>query len=412
MIEVNRLTLDNGIRLVHNTDSATAMVALNVLVNAGARHESPDRTGLAHLVEHMMFGGSANVPDFDRAIEEAGGMDNAYTTSDFTNYYSIAPAENAETLFWIESDRLIAPLFDPTIVEIQKSVVTEEFKQTTLNRPYGDSQHLLRSLIYREHPYRWPVIGLDPSHIAEATADDVRDFWNHHYTPDNIILAVSGNISWDQCRLWAEKWFGTIPSRPSGKRSIKREPQQESPRTLDVTRHVPTTTLTMAFPMAAYGEPGYQEADIATDLLASGHASRFYRRLLIGSDMFTGIDASISGSEDAGYLMLHAKLRNGTDITRAKDTILSESLKIADANDIRPDEMERLANRHESESTFANMEYLNRAQTIAMAELHGEDINTANERYRAVTASAVAETVRNVIVPERCNTLVYRAESQ
>ncbi|MDE7407204.1 MAG: insulinase family protein, partial [Muribaculaceae bacterium] len=153
-------------------------------------------------------------------------------------------------------------------------------------------------------------------------------------------------------------------------------------------------------------------ADIATDLLASGHASRFYRRLLIGSDMFTGIDASISGSEDAGYLMLHAKLRNGTDITRATDTILSEALKIADVNDIRPDEMERLANRHESESTFANMEYLNRAQTIAMAELHGEDINTANERYRAVTAAAVAETVRNVIVPERCNTLVYRAESQ
>ncbi|MDE6490835.1 MAG: insulinase family protein [Muribaculaceae bacterium] len=413
MTQINRLTLDNGIRVVHTCDSATAMVALNVLVDTGARDERPDRTGLAHLMEHLMFGGSANVPDFDKAIEDAGGYNNAFTSSDFTNYYSVAPAQNAETLFWAESDRFLAPAFTASTIEVQRSVVIEEFKQTSLNRPYGDMSHLLRGLVYERHPYRWPVIGLTPDHIAATERNDILEFFETNYSPERLIVAVTGRISWDDCRRLATKWFGSIPARPAPRRNLPEEPAQTSPRQLTVQRQVPQTAITVAYPMAAYGHKGYREADIITDLLAAGRSSRFYRRLMLGTELFTEVDASIIGSEDPGYLMLNAKLRHNTDddIAAALQLLTDEAGQLAIPGNITDEEMQRCRNRYESSFRFGLIDYLSLAQNIAMAEYHGLDINHTVDRYRAVSADDVAATAASLFRPENSNTLIYRPQA-
>lgn len=412
MIDINRFTLDNGIRVIHNYDSATAMVALNVLVNAGARNESPQRTGLAHLCEHMMFGGSRHISDFDKAIEGAGGYNNALTTNDFTNYYSVAPAQNAETLFWAESDRLLSPLFSQTTLDVQRSVVIEEFKQTSLNRPYGDVSHLLRSLVYRRHPYRWPVIGLTPDHIAETSRQDLSDFFHTYYTPQRIILSVCGRITADECIHLARKWFSDIEPRDPACPAIPYEPEQTAPRTLTVHRNVPQPYIAIAFPMSAHGTPGYREADIITDILSAGRSSRFYRRLLLGTDLFTEVDASILGSEDPGYLLLSAKLRTDTDssISEAIDLMIRETTSLGRPGAISESEMERVRNRYESDFTFSSIDFLSRAQAMAMAEYHGMDINRTTDEYRSVSAERVSATAAEIIKPERMSTLIYRTE--
>lgn len=412
MIEVNRFTLDNGIRVVHNYDSATAMVALNVLVNAGARNESPERTGLAHLCEHMMFGGSRHIPDFDRAIEDAGGYNNAFTSNDFTNYYSVAPACNAETLFWLESDRFLEPLFTEETLNVQRSVVIEEFKQTSLNRPYGDMSHLLRSLVYRHHPYRWPVIGMTPEHVASASRNDLVEFFNRYYTPQRMIISVCGNITADRCFQLAQKWFSDIPSRHQVIPAIPSEPQQTHKREQTVHRDVPLPAIVLAFPMAAYGQPGYREADIITDILSAGRSSRFYRKLMLGTELFTEIDASILGSEDAGYLMLSSKLREDTDscIDQAIQLMTDEAMALSSEGNISQHELERVRNRYESDFTFSSIDFLSRAQTLAMAEHHGKDINLTVAEYRAITSEQIASTARDILRPERMSALIYRTQ--
>ena len=310
MIDFNRFTLSNGLRVIHNYDPTTAMVAVNVLYNVGSRDEDPSMTGLAHLFEHLMFGGSANIPDFDAEIERAGGMNNAWTSNDFTNFYDVAPARNFETLLWLESDRMLRLAFSEKSLEVQRNVVIEEFKQTHLNRPYGDLFHKLRSLVYRTHPYSIPTIGKEPAHIEKVTRDDVRDFFYSHYAPNNAVLAISGNVTPDQVRRGVERWFDSIPRRDIKPRTYQPEPLPDAPRELEVRGHVPQTCVVVAYPMPGYGQPGYIECDLITDILASGRSSRFYRRLLLGGDLFTSADASIIGSEEPGMLMLKGHLED------------------------------------------------------------------------------------------------------
>lgn len=410
MIQVNRTTLSNGIRLIHNYDSATAMVALHVSVDAGSADEDPARTGLAHLMEHLMFGGSAHIPDFDGAIEAAGGFNNAYTSTDRTVFYSVVPAQNAETLFWAESDRILAPLFSDKTIETQKSVVIEEFKQTCLNRPYGDTTHLLRSMVYSKHPYRWPVIGLETEHIAAVTRDDILQFFDSHYAPANITLVVTGHITWDDTMRLAEKWFGTIPPRTPYCRQLQKEPPQESANEMTVYRDVPATAITIAYPMPGYDSPDYRTCDVITDLLAAGRASRMRRHLLMGSDLFTDVDACILGSRDPGYITLTCRLRRdtGTDIARAREMLVNEASKPGEPNDISEHELQRIRNRFASDYTFGIIDYLSVAQALVQCDMQNEDINSVTDRYNAVTAADIAEAVHKYIVPEHSNTLIYR----
>ena len=428
MIDYTRFTLPNGLRVVHNYEPSTEMVAVNILYNVGARDENPDMTGLAHLFEHLMFGGSGNVPDFDAEMERAGGMNNAWTSNDFTNFYDVAPAANFETLMWLESDRMLGLAFSDKALEVQRHVVIEEFKQTHLNRPYGDLYHHLRSLVYSSHPYRFPTIGKDVSHIEKVTQQDVRDFFYTHYAPNNAVLAISGNITAEKARGSVEKWFGDIPRRDVRNRAYGPEPLVDGARRLEVRGAVPQTSVVVAFPMPAYGEDGYIECDLITDILASGRSSRFYRRLVLGDGLFTSADAMITGSEEPGMLMLKGQLSdNSEDAARiAVERLIDEATRLC-YHASRPDrlsysfpearpggvttfEVERAINRFASEFTFSSLGYLQRAQALAMAEIHGEDINEIVPSYRRVTTSSIVNTARRILNPSRACTLIYRPE--
>lgn len=373
------------------------MVALTLLYNTGARDESPELTGMAHLIEHLMFGGSANVPEFDTELQMAGGSSNAWTGSDFTCFYEIVPAVNAETAFWVESDRMISPLFTPESLEIQKSVVIEEFKQQCLNRPYGDTAHHLLSLAYDHHPYRWPVIGIEPDHIARVTTEDVKTFFENHYTPSNAILAVTGNISLERCRELCDKYMATVPDKRVTPRDLPVDSPITSPRYKRVEANVPQRALTIAYRMDPYGTDGYYAADAISDILSNGKSSRFYRNLLNGTDLFTEVDASIMGSEEPGLFLINARLRENSDESEklAIQAIDSE-LTVLTSTGVTYYELERAANKYESTHTFNNLHYARAGLNLAMACMHGERTEDPVIKYRALTPEFVTATARRL----------------
>ena len=411
MIPFSRFTLDNGLRVIHNYDPATAMVAVNLLYNVGARDEDRHLTGMAHLFEHLMFAGSEHIPDFDGALERVGGISNAWTSNDFTNFYEVAPASNVETLFWLESDRMLSLSFSDKALDIQRSVVIEEFKQTHLNRPYGDLSHHLRALLYKEHPYRYPAIGLEIDHLRHVTLDDIRRFYFSHYAPNNAVLAVSGNITADRVRELAEKWFGPIPRRTVAPRTYSPEPPILHERLERIERDVPQTLVTVAFPMPAYGEPGYIECDLITDVLANGRSSRFYRNLVMQGDLFSDADASIAGSEEAGFLMLNGRISRNDEaaVTEARNVLIESAMQLAVPGNISEHELLRAVNRFDSQATFASLNYLSRAQALAMAELHGEDINSIVPAYRQVTLDSMQKTAARILRKDSSATVEYVA---
>lgn len=410
MIQVNHHTLSNGLRIVHNEDNSTQMVALNVLYDVGARDEDPEHTGFAHLFEHLMFGGSVNIPDYDVPVQNAGGENNAWTNNDITNYYITLPYQNVETGFWLESDRMLNLDFSPQSLEVQRQVVIEEFKQRNLNQPYGDAAHLLREMAYQNHPYRWPTIGKEISHIANATLEEVKSFFYRFYAPNNAILAVTGHISFDETVRLAEKWFGPIPSRNIPKRELPAEKPQTAIRRRSVERKVPVDALYMAFHMCNRFHRAYYVFDIITDLLSNGRSSRFIQTLVQEKKLFTSIDAYISGSLDEGLLHITGKPASGVTLEQAEEAVWQELDKLKTVP-VSEQELEKVKNRYESEQIFNNINYLNVATNLAFFELLGraEDINLEVGKYRSVTVEQIQETARRAFVPENCNILYYKA---
>lgn len=412
MIQVNRYTLANGLRIVHNEDDSTQMVALNLLYDVGARDEDPSHTGFAHLFEHLMFGGSLHIPDYDAPVQNAGGENNAWTNNDITNYYITLPHQNVETGFWLESDRMLSLDFSPKSLEVQRQVVIEEFKQRNLNQPYGDASHLLRELAYESHPYRWPTIGKEIAHIAQATLEEVKDFFFRFYAPNNAILAVTGHISFEETIRLAEKWFGPIPARNISPRQLPAEKPQTAVRRKTVERKVPVDAIYMAFHMSNRMHPDYYVYDMITDILSNGRSSRFIQSLVQEQKLFTSIDAYISGSLDEGLLHVTGKPVEGVSLEQAEEAIWKELEKMKTVP-VSEQELEKVKNRYESEQIFNNINYLNVATNLAFFELTGkaEDINEEVGKYRAVTAEQIQATSARCFVPENCSILYYKAIS-
>lgn len=412
MIQVNRYTLANGLRIVHNEDDSTQMVALNLLYDVGARDEDPSHTGFAHLFEHLMFGGSLHIPDYDTPVQNAGGENNAWTNNDITNYYITLPHQNVETGFWLESDRMFSLDFSPKSLEVQRQVVIEEFKQRNLNQPYGDASHLLRELAYESHPYRWPTIGKEIAHIAQATLEEVKDFFYRFYAPNNAILAVTGHISFEETIRLAEKWFGPIPARNISPRQLPAEKPQTAVRRKTVERKVPVDAIYMAFHMSNRMHPDYYVYDMITDILSNGRSSRFIQSLVQEQKLFTSIDAYISGSLDEGLLHVTGKPVEGVSLEQAEEAIWKELEKMKTVP-VSEQELEKVKNRYESERIFNNINYLNVATNLAFFELTGkaEDINKEVGKYRAVTAEQIQATSARCFVPENCSILYYKAIS-
>lgn len=405
MIKISRHVLANGLRLVHSQDESTQMVALNIVYNVGARDEHPDHTGFAHLFEHLMFGGSVNIPDYDAPLQLAGGENNAWTNNDITNYYLTVPRQNVEIGFWLESDRMLSLDFNERSLDVQRGVVMEEFKQRCLNQPYGDVGHLLRPLAYKVHPYQWPTIGKELSHIANATLDEVKDFFFRFYAPNNAVLAVTGNISFEETVALTEKWFASIPKRDVPVRQLLQEPAQTEERRLVVERNVPVDSLFMAYHMCERAHPDYYAFDILSDILSNGKSSRLNRHLVQEKQLFSSIDAYISGTVDAGLFHISGKPAAGVSLEEAEAAVREELNRLQNEA-VAVQELEKVKNKFESTQIFGNINYLNVATNLAWFELNGaaEDMEKEVERYRSVTAGqlqAVAQTVfdkRNGVV--------------
>lgn len=412
MLKINRHVLANGLRLVHSQDDSTQMVALNILYNVGARDEHPEHTGFAHLFEHLMFGGSVNIPDYDAPLQLAGGENNAWTNNDITNYYLTVPRQNVETGFWLESDRMLSLDFNERSLEVQRGVVMEEFKQRCLNQPYGDVGHLLRPLAYKEHPYQWPTIGKELSHIANATLDEVKDFFFRFYAPNNAVLAVTGNISFEEAVVLTEKWFGTIPRRDVPVRRLPQEPVQTEERRLTVERNVPLDALFMAFHMCERAHPDYYAFDILSDILSNGRSSRLTRRLVQEQKLFSSLDAYISGTRDAGLLHISGKPSAGVSLEQAEAAVRKE-LEELKSGFVGEQELEKVKNKFESTQIFGNINYLNVATNLAWFELTGqaEDIDREVDNYRSVTAEQLHRVAQQTFRDENGIVLYYQKEN-
>lgn len=412
MIHFEKFTLSNGLRVVVHEDPSTPMAVLDVLYDVGARDEDPEKTGFAHLFEHLMFGGSINIESYDEPLQMAGGENNAYTTNDLTNYYCQLPAENIETAFWLESDRMLSLAFNENSLEVQRKVVTEEFKEHYINKPYGDVWEKLRALAYKQHPYRWMTIGKELKHIEDATLQDVKDFFAKHYNPTNAILTVGGNITVTQVKELAEKWFGDIPAGKKYERVLVQEPIQNEPRFLEVKADVPLDALYKAWHIASRLDKKYYTTDLITEILGNGASSRLYEELVKEKQIFSHISCSHTGSIDPGLLVIEGKLVKGISIEEGEkeiEKVLDQFKKEA----VSLQELEKVKNRVESLLAFEDISLMNRVNSLANYELLGNAnlMNEELENYRTVTADEILEYSNIIFTPENCSTLYYRSNA-
>ncbi len=407
-MEINRTTLANGLRIVHHRNPSSQMVYVNLLYGVGAKNESYEYTGIAHLLEHLMFEGTPSVPSFDEPLERAGGENNAYTTNDVTNYYIAVPRQNAELAFFMESDRMHNISLRAKKIDVQRKVVMEEFKQGNLNRPYGDVSFLLRAMAFKEHPYRWSTIGRELSHIATVPAAVIRKFYNNYYAPDNAVLAVVGDISFEQMVEWSEKWFGPIPAKGFVHPMLPREPRQERMCRKKVVRPVPENALYMVFHMGGRLDADYFPCDVISDVLSNGYSGRLLQRLVKEKKLFTKIDAFISGSEHPGLFQIHARVAPGVTFEAAEAAVWQELDELKNTLVPAP-EMEKVKNRFESEFHFRNLGGENLSNNLALAELRGDARLHLKEveSYRAVTAEQVQQTARELFRRGNASVLHY-----
>jgi len=408
MIKFERFTLKNGLKVIVHNDPSTTIVAFNILYNVGARDENLEKTGFAHLFEHLMFEGSLNIPSYDRPLQIAGGENNAFTTNDITNYYITLPKENIETAFWLESDRMLGLDFSEEKLEIQKNVVIEEFKQRYLNQPYGDASLLIRPLAYKVHPYRWATIGKEISHIENATLENVTNFFNHHYAPNNAILCIAGNVTLDEIKPLAEKWFGPIEKREIPEKNIPKEPIQHKVRTQTVHRDVPFDAIYKAFHMSSKLNAEYYTSDLISDLLANGKSSRLYQNLVKKKHLFSDINAYITGDIDSGLFIVTGKLMQDTKMADAENAITMELDEIK-AGKIDAYEIEKVKNKFESVTQFGQTSVLNKAMDLAYQELLGDAdrINQEIEKYRQVTLEDIKTTATKLFDVNNSSSLYY-----
>jgi zinc protease len=412
MVNFERFSLANGLRVIVHRDTSTPMAVVNVMYDVGARDEDPNRTGFAHLFEHLMFGGSVNIPVYDEPLQMAGGENNAYTTNDLTNYYIQLPAENLETAFWLESDRMLSLAFTENSLEVQRKVVCEEFKEHYLNKPYGDVWLKLRELAYEVHPYRWMTIGKELSHIETAQLQDVRNFFFKHYRPVNAILVVAGNITVEQVRTLAEKWFGPIENGERYLRKLPEEPKQTSAKKLEVQAEVPLDALYKCWHIYPRMDHRYYVSDLITEVLGGGGSSRLFQSLVKEKKLFSNIECYHFGTTDAGLLTIEGKLVKGVK-TEDAETAINVELEKLKQEKISEAELEKVKNKTESMIAFEDMSLMNRANSLAYYELLGDAslMNTELDRYNKVTVEDVQQLSKEIFTEANSSTLWYLSKN-
>jgi predicted Zn-dependent peptidase len=408
MINFEKFTLANGLRVIVHQDTSTPMAVMDIMYDVGSRDENPEKTGFAHLFEHLMFGGSVNIPNYDEPLQMAGGENNAYTTDDLTNYYIQLPAENLETAFWLESDRMLSLAFSEKSLEVQRKVVVEEFKEHYIAKPYGDVWHKMRDLAYTRHPYRWMTIGKELSHIENAKLEDVKEFFFKYYRPVNAIMVVAGNVTTERVKALAEKWFGDIPSGEKYRRNVPQEPEQKEERRLEVKANVPLDALYKCWHIYPRLDRKYYITDLLGDILSGGGSSRLYQSLVKEKQLFSNIECYHFGTADAGLLCVEGKLVRGIKMEAAEKAIEMEMDKMKNELVAEP-ELQKVKNKTESMIAFEDMSVMNRANSLAYYELLGDAswMNFELEKYASVTTEDILQGSRNIFRKENCNTLYY-----
>lgn len=408
MIHFERFVLDNGLRVLVHEDPSTPMAVVNVLYDVGARDEHPDKTGFAHLFEHLMFGGSINIPDYDEPLQRAGGENNAYTTNDLTNYYCQVPAQNLETAFWLESDRMLSLAFSEKSLDVQRKVVCEEFKEHYINKPYGDIWHKMRELAYKVHPYRWMTIGKELSHVEKAHIDDVKAFFFKHYRPVNAILVVAGNVQLEQVKQLAAKWFGPIPMGDQYVRNLPQEPLQTAARRQVIEADVPVDAFLATWHMDARLDKGYYIADLITEVLGGGASSRLYQQLVKEQRLFASIDCYHFGTVEKGLVAVDGKLAEGVAIEQAEAAVQAVLQQVQEEV-INDHELAKVKNKTESVIAFEDMNVMSRANSLAFYELLGDAqlMNDELQRYQEITATDIRTYSQQLFAPTNSNVLHY-----
>jgi zinc protease len=412
MIAYEKFILDNGLRVIVHPDFTTPMAVVNVMYDVGARDENPEKTGFAHLFEHLMFGGSINIDDYDEPLQMAGGENNAYTTNDLTNYYIQLPVENLETAFWLESDRMLSLAFSKKSLDVQRKVVCEEFKEHYINKPYGDVWHKMRNLIFDKHPYKWMTIGKELKHVEDATLEDVKAFFDKHYTPNNAILVVAGPVTVEQVKTLANKWFGPIPAGDKYIRAIEQEPVQTAPKKLITEANVPLNALYKCWHIDNRLSNQYYCVELLTEIMGSGGSSRLFQSLVKEKQLFSNIECYHFGTIDPGVLVIEGKLINGVKIEDAEAAVQNE-INILLKNGITENELEKAKNKTESAIAFEDMTILNRANSLAFYELLGNAdlMNTELDRYRAITSNLLMDEVKQIFSDNNCSTMYYLSKN-
>jgi zinc protease len=412
MIQFEKFTLANGLRVIVHQDNSTPMAVMNIMYDVGARDEDPDRTGFAHLFEHLMFGGSVNIGNYDEPLQMAGGENNAYTTNDLTNYYLQLPAENLETAFWLESDRMLSLAFGEKSLEVQRKVVVEEFKEHYLTKPYGDAWHKMRELAYKTHPYRWMTIGKELSHIETAHLEDVKSFFFKFYRPSNAIMVLAGNVTVEKARELAEKWFADIPSGEKYNRNLPVESPQNEERRMTIKANVPLDAFYKSWHMADRLDKRYYIADLLSEILSGGGSSRLYQSLVKEKQLFSNIECHHFGSTDAGLLAIEGKLVKGVKIEEAEKAV-EEVLQGLKDEPVMEIELQKVKNKTESMIAFEDMSVMNRANSLAYYEMLGDAdlMNVELDRYAAVTTQDIMVESRKIFRKENSNTIWYLAEN-
>jgi zinc protease len=412
MIQFERFTLANGLRVIVHQDLSTPMAVMNIMYDVGARDEDPEKTGFAHLFEHLMFGGSVNIPSYDEPLQMAGGENNAYTTNDLTNYYIQLPAENLETAFWLESDRMLSLAFSEKSLDVQRKVVCEEFKEHYLTKPYGDVWHKMRELAYKKHPYRWMTIGKELSHIENAKLDDVKNFFFKHYRPLNAVLVVAGNVTVERVKELAQKWFGDIPSGEKYNRSLPVEPEQTEERFLEIKANVPLDALYKCWHMGSRMDGSYYAVDLLTDILSGGGSSRLYQSLVKEQKLFSNIECHHFGSTDAGLVVIEGKLVKGVKMEDAEKAVEKELEKMKNEK-VSEAELQKVKNKTESMIAFEDMSVMSRANSLAYYETLGDAawMNFELQKYAKVTTEDILEQSRRIFRPANCSTIHYLSQN-
>lgn len=413
MIHFDQFTLKNGLRVIVHRDATTPMVAMNVVYDVGARDENPDKTGFAHLFEHLMFGGSVNIPKYDEPLQKAGGENNAFTNSDITNYYLTIPKQNIETAFWLESDRMLSLAFSPKSLEVQRQVVVEEFRQNYLNQPYGDVWLLLKPLAYQTHPYQWNTIGKEIAHIQDATLADVKDFYSRFYNPNNAIAVIAGDVETQQVQQLAEKWFESIPAGPNHIRKLPQEAIQTEARRLEVERQVPQTAIYKAWHMCGRADEAYVASDLISDLLGSGQSSRLHKTLVRKARLFSDVNAFVTGDIDPGLLIVTGKVMPGVSVETA-EMKMNEVINTLLSNPLQADELRKVKNKVISGMVFSELTALNKAMNLAYYALLGNPslINTLIDKYEDCAAADIDRVAKQLLRPENCSTLIYKSANK